>query len=59
MGIRGCFSLGRLADWPMGHPSALACVLVSVWELSRAACLGTLPAVLPDPGAGDGLLSVP
>lgn len=36
-----------------------ACVLVSVWELSSAACLGTLPAVLPDPDAGDGLSSVP
>lgn len=30
-----------------------------VWELSREACLGTFPAVLPDPDAGDDLLSVP
>lgn len=56
--LRLVFS-GRTGNLACGRPSAPACVLVSVWELSRAACLGTLPAVLPDPDAGDGLSSVP
>lgn len=57
--LRLVFSGGTGLPWPSGHPCAPACVLVSVWELSRAMCLGTLPAVLPDPDAGDGLSSVP
>lgn len=56
--LRLVFS-GRPGYLVYGEPLHTPCVLVSVWELSRATCLGTLPAVLPDPDAGDGLSFVP
>lgn len=56
--LRLVFS-GRTGSLAYGASLCSACILVSVWELSRAACLGTLPAVPPDPDAGDGLWSVP
>lgn len=56
--LRLVFS-GTTSSLACGASLCSACVLVSVWELSRAACLGTLPAVPPDPDAGDGLSSVP
>lgn len=56
--LRLVFS-GRTGYLVCGEPLHTPCVLVSVWELSRAARLGTLPAVLPDPDAGDGLSFVP
>lgn len=56
--LRLVFS-GTTSSLACGVSLCSACVLVSVWELSRAACLGILPAVPPDPDAGDGLSSVP